>query len=182
MEDAGEELISLLDMLTIGFESEFTGHSIRSDAQGGAVEPLGSSKSEVGDGEVKLGPRDNHGHDHVLDHGRNTSDDQLLPWLWPGLTCGVLAAALRRCLSALAPHGDIPAFDNAPAWEVLADYFGKAVHHVQQYSESNPRLLAWVEAAPKLAPPSPEVKTLILGDLWPNSIHVNPSNRTVWVS
>jgi hypothetical protein len=98
---------------------------------------------------------------------------------WPELTADALAAELHNFLSAISQHGDDPVFENPPAWALLKEYFNSypdvaAKHNV-------PELSTWVEQAPPFEPPDPQVKTLILGDLWPNTIHLNPTTKTIWL-
>ena len=40
-----------------------------------------------------------------------------------------------------------------------------------------PGLPKWAAEATPVAPPPPEVRTLIMGDLWPNSIHIDVKSK-----
>ena len=106
------------------------------------------------------------------------SSQQLLAE-WPELTVDALATELYKFFTTISQHGNDPVFDNVPAWALLKDYFASYADVAAKYNL--PKLSTWVEQAAPFEPPEPEVETLILGDLWPNTIHLNPTTKTIWL-
>jgi aminoglycoside phosphotransferase (APT) family kinase protein len=74
-----------------------------------------------------------------------------------------------------------PCFHNTCAWEMLS-------RHVVGNFEANLSRLGvlddlqpWVQQVQPAAPPPDASAVFIMGDLWPNSVYINPDSGTIWL-
>lgn len=68
------------------------------------------------------------------------------------------------------------AFSNEAAWSVIGPYLASFID-LAKSEGMPPKLIGYAERAAPAAPPQHNVKSIVLGDLWPNSVHFDPQNR-----
>lgn len=71
-----------------------------------------------------------------------------------------------------------PVFDNPAAWEVLNRFLYKGFAERAERS-GIPEVIAYSREVTSTCPPPDPV--IIMGDLWPNSIHIDMGTNTIWI-
>ena len=133
-------------------------------------------------------------HCRVLYQHSRCSDYVTMKKRRPGRTHPLFSHALPpplpNCQIPQSSCGSDPAFANPAAWSVLGGYSAGFPDYVARLQKSQegaasagdplPGSLTELAArCPPVEPPPPEVLSLIMGDLWPNSLLIDAENKCV---
>eukprot|EP00158_Paraphelidium_tribonemae_P007085 Partr_v1_DN28108_c0_g1_i1_m55730 putative NA len=119
----------------------------------------------------------------MLEHSKtplDTADGRICGDQWPELDAQLLARSLYQFFASIASRRpESPVFENQSTWNTLARFYGTFTQIAESINRAD--IMEVAARVPVFGPPVPRVNTFMMGDLWPNSIFIDPLNKSVWI-